>query len=181
VVGVNGQRTISWRLSAEDAVAEVHRQGGVAIAAHPMAKAWPFLDTAIRQLDGAEVAQPVVFQKLQFANELREFHTRSNTAAIGSSDWHGMGPVGFCRTYVFATDDSEAAILEAIRARRTVVVDRGRIFGNLELAQSAGDRLGQERPERGHLAWFSAVCGVAGLVGVALAALVHRRAAETQR
>lgn len=171
-------RTISWRLSAEDAIAEVHRQGGVAIAAHPTRESWPFFGEAAARLDGAEVAQPIVLQKPQRAGEFHEFYKKSGAAAIGSSDWHGMGPVGACRTYVFATDDSEAAILDAIRARRTVVVDRGRVFGNVELARSAGERLGHERPSRGPLAWFSAVCGVAGLAGLALSSC---RSASSRR
>jgi PHP-associated len=165
------QRTISWRLSAKAAIAEIHRQGGVAIAAHPTQPSWPFFLEAISQLDGAEVAQPVVLQDPKLGAELREFYRESGAAAIGSSDWHGMGPLGLCRTYVFATDDSAAAILEAIRARRTVVVDRGNLFGNLELARLAGGRLEQERPSRSVLAWFSTVCGVAGLAALALVSL----------
>jgi hypothetical protein len=165
-------QTISWRLSAAEAIAEVHRQGGVAIAAHPTQESWPFFGDAATRLDGAEVAQPVVLQLPHRAGELHEFHRKSGAAAIGSSDWHGFGPLGTCRTYVFATNDSEAAILEAIRARRTVVIDRGRIFGNVELAQSAGGRLGQERPSRGPLAWSSAWCGVAGLALLAVYSFV---------
>jgi hypothetical protein len=169
MIAAGVHQTISWRLTAEEAIAEVHRQGGVAIAAHPTKEAWPFFGEAATRLDGAEVAQPVVLQFPQRGGELQEFYRKSGAAAIGSSDWHGFGPIGACRTYVFATDDSEAAILEAIRARRTVVIDRGQVFGNLELARSAGGRLGQERPTRGPLAWFSAFCGVVGLAGVALA------------
>ena len=100
-------------------------------------------------MDGAEVGQPAGFQWRKNAQEMREFYRRSGAAAIGSSDWHGMGPVGLCRTYVFAKDDSVAAILDAIRARRTVVLDRGLVFGDPVLAQLAGSQLGRELPARG--------------------------------
>jgi hypothetical protein len=167
--------TISWRLSAEEAIDEIHRQGGVAIAAHPTAQAWPaFSLRALRNLDGAEVAQPVAFTK--HSTEIREFSHRTGAAAIGSSDWHGMGPVGLCRTYVFANDDSEAAIVAAIRSRQTVVVDRGRVFGNMILAQMAGDRLfdrgaASEGRVWGWLKMLSGVFGVAGLFALALLSL----------
>jgi len=163
------EHAIGWRLSAAEAIDEIHRQGGVAIAAHPTAGAWPAFDAeAMRKLDGAEVGQPAGFQGRKNAQEMREFYRRSGAAAIGSSDWHGMGPVGLCRTYIFAKDDSVAAILDAIRARRTVVLDRGLVFGDPVLAQLAGSQLGRELPARGWLQWVSAVCGAMGLAGLAI-------------
>ena len=39
-------------------------------------------------------------------------------AAIGSTDFHTIAPIGLCRTYVFAKTRTRAAILEAIRAGR---------------------------------------------------------------
>ena len=169
LIALGIRRTMSWRLSAAQAIAEVHGQGGVAIAAHPVRSHWKaFEGGAAQMLDGAEVWQPVGYLNQRNARDLFAFSQRSGAAAIASSDWHGMGPVGVCRTYLFAKDDSEAAILDAIRARRTVVVDGGRVFGNLDLARAAGDRLGSERPVRGWLAWVSAICGVAGLLLLAL-------------
>ena len=50
------EHAIGWRLTAAEAIDEIHRQGGVAIAAHPTAGAWPAFDAdAMRKLDGAEV------------------------------------------------------------------------------------------------------------------------------
>ena len=63
MIAVRIQQTISWRLSAQDAIAQVHRQAGVAIAAHPAAQAWPFFGKAANQSDGTEVVQPIVFQR----------------------------------------------------------------------------------------------------------------------
>jgi hypothetical protein len=128
---------IDWRLSAAEAIDDIHRQGGVAIAAHPTAWSWGAYDLATeRRLDGAEVFQPIAF--LPGAREqLREFFGRAPLAAIASSDYHGMGPLGLCRTYVFARDASEGAVLEAIRSHRTVVTDGDRVFGDAALARFA--------------------------------------------
>ena len=162
-------RSISWRLTAKEAIEEVHRQGGIAIAAHPTSGFWPAFDAeALRKLDGTEIGQPVAFHDRESSDQIREFYRRTGAAAIGSSDWHGMGPLGLCRTFVFAKDDTEASILEAIRARRTVVIDRGRTFGNVELATLAGDRLQQPPPASGLPHRVSAICGVLGLFGIAL-------------
>jgi hypothetical protein len=117
-----GAAYLSWRLPAREAIDEIHRQGGVAIAAHPVSEAWPEYDDATaRLLDGTEVAQPIVYVDAVRAEELVQFWKRSGAAAIGSSDWHGLGPLGLCRTYVFVRDASADGVLEAIRARRTVV------------------------------------------------------------
>jgi hypothetical protein len=166
MIAVGIHSTISWRLSAAAAIDEVHRQGGVAIAAHPVAEAWPAFDAgAMPKLDATEVVQPIVYGGEQRRRELEEFYARGRLTAIGSSDYHGVGPLGLCRTYVFAREDSEQGILEALRAGRTVVFDRGRVYGDRAL-------IGLVREERlrgpegsGWLAAFSRVCGVLGLIG----------------
>jgi len=124
-------RTISWRLTASQAIDEIHRQGGVAIAAHPTASSWPAYaeNGAAAKLDGTEVFQPVAFASESHARELREFFQRSSAAPIGSSDHHGMGPLGVCRTFLFVKEASEQGVLEAIRARRTGVFDGERAYG----------------------------------------------------
>ena len=50
--------------------------------------------------------------------------------------------MGLCRTFVFARDTSATAILDAIRARRTVVYGLGgKAYGDPDLIQlAAGDR-----------------------------------------
>lgn len=75
---------------------------------------------------------------------------------------------------MFAADASAPAILDALRARRTVVygVD-GRVYGDpalIRLADADG-RLrerGAERANGNALVWLSRLTGVAGLAGVAL-------------
>ncbi|HEV2447772.1 MAG TPA: PHP-associated domain-containing protein, partial [Candidatus Sulfopaludibacter sp.] len=166
MIAVAIQRRISWRLAAAQTIAEIHRQGGVAIATHPTASAWPAYQEgdAIGKLDGAEVMQPIAYEGERNARDLREFFARSHAAAIGSSDYHGMGPVGLCRTYVFVREATEQGILEAIRARRTVVLDGGRAYGDAELA-----KLMPGAPAERSREWVSAVCGVLGMIGAAVA------------
>jgi hypothetical protein len=80
--------------------------------------------------------------------------------------------MGLCRTYVFAADNSEQAILEAVRAHRTVVFgEEGRAYGDPALLPFA-DRLRDRAPasnSRGSvLDWISRISGVAGLAGLIL-------------
>ncbi|HXK03910.1 MAG TPA: PHP-associated domain-containing protein [Verrucomicrobiae bacterium] len=113
-------RGVEWNQPAASAIAEVHRQGGIAIAAHPTAAFWPAWDeAAVRMLDGTEVLQPISYLPGRASYEVQEFYERAKVAAIGDSDYHGLGPMGLCRTRVLARDNSENAILEAVRAGRT--------------------------------------------------------------
>jgi hypothetical protein len=51
--------TVSFMQSAADAIDEVHRQGGVAIAAHPDTDFWEGFDRpAMQRLDGSEICHP---------------------------------------------------------------------------------------------------------------------------
>jgi hypothetical protein len=160
------ETTISWRLSAAEALRETHRQNGIAIAAHPTREFWPGWEGTMTQLDGAEVLQPSALVSEINAGDMREFYRRSGAAAIGSSDYHGLAALGDCRTYIFARDDSEQAILEAIRARRTLVFDRGNVFGDPALAQLAAGRLPEPAPTPGRLSRSSGILGLAGLLAV---------------
>jgi hypothetical protein len=130
IAAVGVERPVDWTHSAADAIAAIHAQGGIAIAAHPARKFWPAFDPAtLRQLDGAEVAHPDIYQKPLAGGELAAFFARARLyqprlAAIGSSDFHVVGSPGLCRTYVFAREPSQRGILDAVRAGRTVVYDR---------------------------------------------------------
>src|SRR5580704_19283987 len=85
-------------------------------------------------LDGTEVLHPLAYLDEEGYRELQEFYRRAGVTAIGDSDYRGLGEMGLCRTYVFARDNSEDAILEAIRAGHTVVYDRdGRSYGDPQL------------------------------------------------
>jgi len=79
--------------------------------------------------------------------------------------------VGFCRTYVFARDASQDAVLEAIREKRTVVFGpEGRAYGDpalIDLALHDG-RVPVPNPHDGWLTVLSRVFGLIGLIGLSL-------------
>jgi hypothetical protein len=163
-----GAGYLSWRLKAREAIEEIHRQGGLAIAAHPIVEAWPAYDDATaRLLDGAEVMQPIVHVEPARAEELRQFWTRSGAAAVGSSDWHGLGPLGLHRTYLFVREASAVGVFEAIRARRTVVLDGDRAYGDPALVGFAPQL--PRAPERP-----SPVGGALTVVGLAALVILKR-------
>jgi predicted metal-dependent phosphoesterase TrpH len=183
VIAVGIHTWVDGRLDVSSQIDEVHRQGGVAIAAHPFRSFWPaFDDEAMKRLDGAEICHPIVYGSESAQRELEAFATRGAVAAIGSSDFHGIGRLGMCRTYVFAQDDSPGAILEAVRARRTVVYGRGgKAYGDPDLVRLAEDQprlreTATDDPRPGWLEWVSRVTGVMGLLGcLAIGSRLHRR------
>jgi hypothetical protein len=181
LIAVGIEHTISWRLNAAAAIDEVHRQGGIAIAAHPVAEFWPGWNAAaMRKLDGAEIVQPVIYTTGNARREMQEFAARRRLTAIGSSDYHGLGPVGLCRTYVFARDAGsqgiESGILEALREGHTVVYGRlGAAYGDPSLIQLAGPESHLRGPEptareSKFLLVISRTCGLLGMIGLSLCA-----------
>jgi predicted metal-dependent phosphoesterase TrpH len=176
VIAVGIERVVDFRASVADQIDDVHRQGGVAIAAHPERDFWPGFDAAaMARLDGAEICHPLIYQRADGQRELEEFAARVPLTAIGSSDFHGTGRMGLCRTYVFARDNSADAILDALRAHQTVVYGlNGKAYGDPALIL-----LAEAHPELreiattdaapGWLDWISRVCGLAGCVGLVLA------------
>jgi predicted metal-dependent phosphoesterase TrpH len=144
-VGLNER--VTWRQSPSDAIREIHRQGGVAIAGHPGRKYWTAYDDVIQELDGTEVMHPVAYTSGERGKEIREFYRRAdasgrNLTAVGSSDYHWFNSLGLCRTFVFVRNNDEREILNALREGRTVVYDaEGTAYGKPELV-----RLVQEQP-----------------------------------
>jgi hypothetical protein len=171
LLAVGIDTTISWNQTAAGAIDAVHRQGGVAIAAHPLARFWPAYDVeAMRRLDGAEVLHPIAYQSEELGMQLRQFYGRARLTAVGDSDYHGLGPIGLCRTYVFALEDTEPGILSALRQGHTVVYDRGHVYGDPALIRlAAGDgilpKLALAAPVRGLLTVYSRIAGILGLIG----------------
>jgi hypothetical protein len=180
IVAVGIERTVSWRQNAAAQIADIHAQGGIAIAVHPVAVFWPGFDAAaMASLDGAEICHPLLMPFPDALAELEQFAAKDTMAAIGSSDFHGLGPMGACRTFVFARDNSERAILDAIRARQTVVYGlNGAVYGDpalVALAEADGRPRAAARhaaspaPEHPWLTWTSRFAGVAGLLLLVLA------------
>ena len=126
----------------------------------------------MRRLDGGEICHPNLFSSPTGPAELEQFAARQPIAAIGSSDFHGLGRMGICRTYVFVTEASEQGILDAVRAHRTVVFGGGdRVYGDPVLVQYAEALRGRapSRVSRGTtLDWVSRLTAVAGFAGLLL-------------
>jgi hypothetical protein len=132
-------RTVDWRLSASAAIEEAHRQGGVAIAAHPVPDSWRTTDAAaLEKLDGLEAAHPLLHVEPDGRAGLAAFHARVRAvnvtvAPIGSSDFHFFPDMGACRTYLIVDERSQRGVLDAIRTGRTVASDgRGALIGSTE-------------------------------------------------
>ena len=129
-------RTVDWWLPELDIVRDVHAQGGVVIGAHPVGRYWKGSDALLASLDGAEVAHPLTAMHASGRDELTAFFARARAvnpgiAAIGSSDFHMVAPLGVCRTYVFAESVTVDGVLDAIRAGRTVAQDQdGVLYGD---------------------------------------------------
>jgi hypothetical protein len=175
VIAVGIDRVVNWRQSVARQIDEVHRQGGIAIAAHPLPDFWPAFDeAAMQRLDGAEICHPVIYGRADAQRDLERFAAFAPVAAIGSSDFHGLGRMGMCRTYVFARNNSAEAILEALRAHRTVVYGlEGKAYGDPALVQLANEHSQLRKAvaldaRAGWLDWLSRVCGVLGLLGLIL-------------
>jgi|SoiMethySBSTD1v2_1073268.scaffolds.fasta_scaffold00049_70 PHP domain-containing protein len=129
LVAVGIEHPVNWDQPVGQAIADVHAQHGVAIAAHPVRQfAAGYDDAALAALDGVEAAHPDSLSARD-APLFTEFYRRTlarnpAVAAIGSSDFHTNGPMGLCRTYVLVRERSEAGVIDAIRDGRTV----GRCF-----------------------------------------------------
>jgi len=180
VIAVGIERTVDSRQDVARQVGAIHEQGGVAIAAHPVASFWQGFDApATARLDGAEICHPLVYGHDEGQRELEQFATRGHFAAIGSSDFHGLGRMGMCRTYVFAADATARGILDALRAHRTVVYgEKGRVYGDPSLVQLAATQpaLHQQAVEDSAPSALDVVSRLFGLAGLASLVLTRSRA-----
>ena len=124
-------------------IADIHRQGGLAIAAHPVKGFWPSFLPVVTDLDGAEVMHPIAYGGRGDPSwrweQMRSFYLDANErrpkdhplTAIGSSDYHFFSPLGITRTLVLAKSASDVDVLDALRSGRTVVYDlEGRAYGD---------------------------------------------------
>lgn len=140
LIAVGLTNRVKWQQSAAEAIQEIQRQGGIAIAAHPTRKFWEGFDKpAMQQLDGTEVMHTLSYASGNRGEEIRAFYRTAEAngrslTAIGSSDYHWFDSLGMVRTYVFVRSNSESEILDALRNGRTVVYDReGTEYGKPEL------------------------------------------------
>jgi predicted metal-dependent phosphoesterase TrpH len=179
MTSIGVRKPVPWRQPPVDAIAAVHAQGGVAIAAHPLSprpSKWD--DAAIDALDGFEAAS-----SNDTLSEISPFTMRATArhpgaAAIGASDFHYFAPLGVSRTFLFVTERSAAAVLEAIRSGRTVACDgRGETYGPSELVPAVEEecrRAAMSGPSGWR--WIDGVSTCAAWIGLAaLVALGWRR------
>jgi hypothetical protein len=132
LLAIGIESRVAARRSVDEVIGEIHAQGGLAFAAHPVARFQAALSPVRASLDGSEVAHPLMYGDRGTGfrwTEMRDWFRDARAAglhptAIGSSDYHGFSMLGLCRTLVFAHGDDEASILEALHAGRTVVFDR---------------------------------------------------------
>ena len=160
---------------AASAIADVHAQGGLAIAAHPIAGFQGWDDEAVKMLDGVEVAHPVMYSRKGSREQMMAFYQRArrlnpDIAAIGSSDVHTTATLGDCRTLLFVREATGAGVMDAIRAGRTVALDRsGSLHGPANLVRLAQTALPVGRLDpHGGLRRASVGLAVAGLLGMLL-------------
>ncbi len=143
MIGVGLETSIAPTHDPADAVRAVHAQGGVVFAAHPVERFWPKLTAVRGLLDGSEVAHPFANPSARAASaasrggewrasDLETFFDeaavtdRHPLAAIASSDYHWGTGLGRVRTWLFVEGEpTEQKVLDAIRARRTVVRSAG--------------------------------------------------------
>lgn len=134
--------TVSPYRSLEAVVADIHAQGGVAIAAHPVRRFQPGLASVRSDLDGVEVMHPIAYRSGGSSWRWRDLVSYWETstprpAAIGSSDYHFASVLGLCRTLLFVREPVTAAsVLDAVRDKRTVVTGKdGELFGDPALVE----------------------------------------------
>lgn len=176
IAAVGASEIIDWRLSAVEAIAATQRAGGVAIASHPASNSWRVTDAAaVRALDGAEAAHPIVVIDAGAEADLRRFFANArqinpDIAAIGSSDFHAGAPIGACRTYVPVTSVSRDAVLDALRNGQTVATcPGGRITGGEALVNQIRGQIVTEQPlgfGRGLPTWIALTALIALAAGV---------------
>lgn len=188
-VGLNNR--VSWRQSASEAIQEIHRQGGVAIAGHPARKFWPaYDDNVLSKLDGAEVMHPAAYTSGERGAEFRDFYRGAEAkgrslTAIGSSDYHWFNSLGLSRTFVFVHNNDEREILQALREGRTVVYDaEGTGYGKSELVKLLEEeplnrRVGDyDYSSSGPIDRVARTCGWLGLFGLVMFARDKRRSSQ---
>jgi predicted metal-dependent phosphoesterase TrpH len=139
LVAVGVREVVDWRLPLRGVIDAIHAQGGVAIAAHPVRHSWHADPESAAALDGSEAMHSLSATDAAGGIELLEFHRairlrKPTLAAIGSSDFHAVAPMGRATTYLLVDEVSERGVLNAIRRGLTVATDlTGALIGPRDL------------------------------------------------
>jgi predicted metal-dependent phosphoesterase TrpH len=122
VYGVTDATALPRGIGWAELVREVHRQGGVAVAAHPNRWGQPFerlvKETAV-VLDGIEVLSNNMDDDLR-AKAADLLARYPHLAQLGNSDSHDPATVGCCYTDFAADIRTNADLVAAIRGRKGV-------------------------------------------------------------
>ncbi|MBI4595372.1 MAG: hypothetical protein HY730_03230 [Candidatus Tectomicrobia bacterium] len=113
----------NYLLPTRGIIDQVHRAGGVAVAAHPYRPRHGFgNDVYDLQLDGIEVLHP---KHTTADREMAEHARKSlNIASIGGSDAHAHEEIGACLTYFQDWISNEEDLAQAIRSMRCKPITR---------------------------------------------------------
>ena len=174
LIGLDLRKAIPSGLPLDESISRVHAQNGVAIIAHPYRMDWLSAGAPeLRALNGAEIVRPEALAHSEAADRLDEFFARGTFTAIGSSDFHGLGPMGYARTWVFARERTAQGVMEALREGRTITYGRSRTYGDPALAALAEQNGGLPHdvppvPLPGGLGWFSRIGILAALSAMLL-------------
>lgn len=181
------ERAVDARLPLRQAIADVHAQGGVVVAAHPARRFWPALEPVMPLLDGVEVVHPVAWRPpgggwsagdfVDFWDRMRA--VKPSAVAIGTSDYHAGPILGLGTTLIFARTRAAVDLVEALRQGRTVVVDRdGTPRGDAEMIELLEREPLTDRPPR-DVSWegqgpLDRVMRVAAFLALAALVLLRR-------
>jgi hypothetical protein len=175
------EHTVRPRRDLGAVLDDVHRQGGVAIAAHPNKRYWPALEAHADALDGSEVMHPSAFMSAgSFRHdEMVSFYQRHGGTAVGTSDYHFLKTLGAGRTLLFVDGLDEHSLLAALRAGRTVVeLPDGRRFSSAPKLRAAIEREPLPAHDRGlsyePAGWFDGITRLLGWLGLMGLLLLRR-------
>ncbi len=163
------------------AIDAIHRQGGIAIAAHPTRRYWPAFDEVRDVLDAAEVVHPAAFGgSTSFRwDDMVAFFERPGAkplTAVGSSDYHFFRTLGVCRTEVLVKARTPEAVLAALRDGDTrVTAPDGRRFGRWGADEPPTPREPIGYGATDGLDGVTRVLGWLGVVGLSLFGVRGRR------
>ena len=138
---------VAWRQSAASAAAAAftRREASPSRRIPTRSRGRTSTMRPLRRWTASRSAHPIILVSDDSRRQLRGVlrareAVHPSIAAIGSSDFHHFAPLGLGRTYLFVSEATQAGILDAIRAGRTVACDGlGEAYGPPELVAMVGE------------------------------------------
>lgn len=137
--GLGISRSISAWLPADEVVREIHRQGGLAQANHPVEKYWPALAPLFvaGEFDAVEYINPGPWKKGEQPQVEAFFENMSRDGFLEGVAWTGVSDVhlgattGWGKTCVLAKERSWSGIKAELESGRSAAAADGRFYGPL--------------------------------------------------